>query len=75
MLVDILCDVSIDYLSSQVSGRPIAENQFDTIYHEHFSYFSFITIERLATHHNLKLIDVDELPTHRGSMPNSTQSA
>ena len=48
--------------------RLIAENQFDTIYHEHFSYFSFITIERLAAHHNLKLIDVEELPTHGGSL-------
>ena len=48
--------------------RLIAENQFDTIYHEHFSYFSLITIERLAARHGLKLIDVDELPTHGGSL-------
>ena len=48
--------------------RLIAENQFDTIYHEHFSYFSFVTIERLAARHNLKLIDVEELPTHGGSL-------
>ena len=48
--------------------RLIAENQFDTIYHEHFSYFSFITIERLAARHKLKLIDVEELPTHGGSL-------
>src|SRR5262249_36279756 len=38
--------------------RLIAENQFDTIYHEHFSYFSFITIDFLARSHGLKLIDV-----------------
>ena len=31
--------------------RLIDENQFDTIYHEHFSYFSFVTIDRLAKHH------------------------
>ena len=48
--------------------RLIAENQFDTIYHEHFSYFSLITIERLAARHRLKLIDVEELPTHGGSL-------
>jgi SAM-dependent methyltransferase len=48
--------------------RLIAENQFDTIYHEHFSYFSGIAIERLAAEHNLKLIEVEELPTHGGSL-------
>jgi SAM-dependent methyltransferase len=48
--------------------RLIAENQFDTIYHEHFSYFSLITIERLAARHRLRLIDVEELPTHGGSL-------
>lgn len=48
--------------------RLIAENQFDTIYHEHFSYFSLITIEKMAKRHGLKVIDVDELPTHGGSL-------
>ena len=48
--------------------RLMAENQFDTIYHEHFSYFSLITIECLAALHGLKLIDVEELPTHGGSL-------
>jgi SAM-dependent methyltransferase len=48
--------------------RLIAENQFDTIYHEHFSYFSFTTIKRLAAAHDLKLIDVEELTTHGGSL-------
>ncbi len=48
--------------------RLIAENQFDTIYHEHFSYFSLVTIDRLAERHGLKLIDVEELPTHGGSL-------
>ena len=48
--------------------RLMAENQFDTIYHEHFSYFSLITIERLAGRHALKLIDVEELTTHGGSL-------
>jgi SAM-dependent methyltransferase len=48
--------------------RLIAENQFDTIYHEHFSYFSALTIEMMAARHGLKLIDVEELPTHGGSL-------
>jgi SAM-dependent methyltransferase len=48
--------------------RLMAENQFDTIYHEHFSYFSLITIEHLAARHGLKLIDVEELSTHGGSL-------
>jgi SAM-dependent methyltransferase len=48
--------------------RLIAENQFDTIYHEHFSYFSFVTVERVFAHHGLTLFDVEELPTHGGSL-------
>jgi SAM-dependent methyltransferase len=48
--------------------RLMAENQFDTIYHEHFSYFSFVTIGRLAERHGLKLIDVERLKTHGGSL-------
>lgn len=48
--------------------RLMAENQFDTIYHEHFSYFSFLTVNRVAKRHGLKLIDVEELPTHGGSL-------
>ena len=48
--------------------RLMAENQFDTIYHEHFSYFSLITIEYLAARHGLRLIDVEELSTHGGSL-------
>jgi hypothetical protein len=46
----------------------MAENQFDTIYHEHFSYFSLISIETMGLRHGLKLIDVEELPTHGGSL-------
>lgn len=48
--------------------RLMAGNQFDTIYHEHFSYFSLTTIEIMATRHGLKIIDVEELPTHGGSL-------
>jgi SAM-dependent methyltransferase len=48
--------------------RLMEGNQFDTIYHEHFSYFSFVTIENIAARHGLKLIDVEELATHGGSI-------
>jgi len=46
----------------------VEENQFDTIYHEHFSYFSFITAEKIFAAHGLTLFDVEELPTHGGSL-------
>ncbi|HUX73111.1 MAG TPA: class I SAM-dependent methyltransferase [Steroidobacteraceae bacterium] len=48
--------------------RLIEENQFDTIYHEHFSYFSFCTAEQVFAAHGLTLFDVEELPTHGGSI-------
>ena len=48
--------------------RLIAENQFDTIYHEHFSYFSLTTVEIMGRRHGLRLIDVEELGTHGGSL-------
>ena len=48
--------------------RLVESNQFDTIYHEHFSYFSFITVEQVFAVHGLTLFDVDELPTHGGSL-------
>jgi SAM-dependent methyltransferase len=44
------------------------ENQFDTIYHEHFSYFSLISIETIFAKHGLKVFDVEELWTHGGSL-------
>lgn len=46
----------------------IQNNQFDTIYHEHFSYLSFSTVNRIFAHHGLTLFDVEELPTHGGSI-------
>jgi 2-polyprenyl-3-methyl-5-hydroxy-6-metoxy-1,4-benzoquinol methylase len=46
----------------------IQQNQFDTIYHEHFSYLSFLTVENIFAHHGLVLFDVEELPTHGGSL-------
>ena len=48
--------------------RLMAEGQFDTIYHEHFSYLSFIAVERVFAHHGITLFDVEELPTHGGSL-------
>ena len=48
--------------------RLIEENQFDTIYHEHFSYFSLRSVERIFAAHGLTLFDVEELPTHGGSL-------
>jgi hypothetical protein len=46
----------------------IAGNQFDTIYHEHFSYFSLIATEKIGARHGLRMVDVEELPTHGGSL-------
>lgn len=48
--------------------RLIDGNQFDTIYHEHFSYFSFITAHKIFEEHGLTLYDVEELSTHGGSL-------
>lgn len=48
--------------------RLMAENQFDTIYHEHFSYFSLLVVERIFAKHGLSVFDVEELPTHGGSL-------
>ena len=48
--------------------RLIEQNQFDTIYHEHFSYLSFLTVEQVFAKAGLKLFDVEELPTHGGSI-------
>jgi len=48
--------------------RLLEGNQFDTIYHEHFSYFSLVTIDRMAQRHGLKVFDVEEIGTHGGSL-------
>jgi SAM-dependent methyltransferase len=48
--------------------RLVEERQFDTIYHEHFSYFSLHTVRRVFAAHDLAVVDVDELPTHGGSL-------
>jgi SAM-dependent methyltransferase len=48
--------------------RLVEDNQFDTIYHEHFSYFSFMTASKVLSAHGLEVFDVDELSTHGGSL-------
>lgn len=48
--------------------RLMENNQFDTIYHEHFSYFSFNTVEKVFASHGLVVFDVEELSTHGGSL-------
>ena len=48
--------------------RLIEGNEFDTIYHEHFSYFSLLTTIRILEQHGLTVFDVEELPTHGGSL-------
>jgi len=48
--------------------RLIEENQFDTIYHEHYSYFSLLVTDRLASRHSLRIFDVEKLTTHGGSL-------
>lgn len=48
--------------------RLIEENQFDTIYHEHVYYFSLLSVSKLFARHALTIFDVEELPTHGGSL-------
>ena len=48
--------------------RLMERNQFDTIYHEHFSYLSLLAVDGIFRHHGLTLFDVEELPTHGGSI-------
>jgi len=46
----------------------IESHQFDTIYHEHFSYLSLLSVEQIFKRHGLKIFDVEQLPTHGGSL-------
>ncbi len=48
--------------------RLYENNQFDTIYHEHFSYFSFVTVNKVFSRHCMKVFDVEELGSHGGSL-------
>ena len=49
-------------------SRLIEKTEFDTIYHEHFSYFSLLAVERVFAQNGLTIFDVEELPTHGGSL-------
>lgn len=55
--------------------RLVQENQFDTVYHEHFSYLSMTAVERIFAAAGLRLFDVEELPTHGGSLRVFAESA
>lgn len=48
--------------------RLITHREFDTVYHEHFSYFSMLAVETVFAAHGLRIWDVDEIPTHGGSL-------
>lgn len=48
--------------------RLVTENQFDTIYHEHYSYLSLIAVKRIFEHNGMNVFDVEELSTHGGSL-------
>jgi SAM-dependent methyltransferase len=63
LAADGVCTIEFPHLVRTVEG-----NQFDQIYHEHFSYFSLVAVERIFAAHGLALFDVDELPTHGGSL-------
>jgi SAM-dependent methyltransferase len=53
--------------------RLVEDNQFDTIYHEHFQYFSFLSAQKVLAAHGLEVFDVDELKSHGGSLRCSAQ--
>jgi len=57
--------ITIDF---QHLMRMMQGNQFDTIYQEHYSYLSFTFVQKLFAHHGLTLFDVEEIPTHGGSL-------
>jgi hypothetical protein len=64
----LLKDTGVITLEFPHLQRLMEQTQFDTIYHEHFSYFSCITIEKVFSSHGLTLFDVEELETHGGSL-------
>ena len=67
-LWDALKDHGVLTLEFPHLARLIADNQFDTIYHEHFSYFTLMSVERLLDRHGLRVFDVEQLWTHGGSL-------
>ena len=63
-----LCETGVITMEFPHLMQLIENNQFDTIYHEHFSYLSFLTIKSVFEAHNLEIFDVEQLPTHGGSL-------
>ncbi len=64
----LLAEKGVVTIEFPVLHKLIENNYFDTIYHEHFSYLSFTTVERIFAHHGMVLFDVDRLSTHGGSI-------
>jgi C-methyltransferase C-terminal domain/Putative zinc binding domain/Methyltransferase domain len=58
-----VCTIEFPHILQTMSG-----NQFDQIYHEHFSYFSLLSAERIFVRHGMRIFDLDELYTHGGSL-------
>jgi SAM-dependent methyltransferase len=64
----LLADDGVITMEFQHLRRMVEGNQFDTIYHEHFSYLSFFVVEKVFGAHGLTIFDVEEVPTHGGSL-------
>ena len=58
-----MCTIEFPHLLETIAG-----NQFDQIYHEHFSYFTALTAEKIFAAHDMRIFDVEELWTHGGSL-------
>jgi hypothetical protein len=67
-LKTLLADTGLITMEFPHLARLIELNQFDTIYHEHFSYFSLLSVLNVFSRHGLRIFDVEELPTHGGSL-------
>jgi 2-polyprenyl-3-methyl-5-hydroxy-6-metoxy-1,4-benzoquinol methylase len=67
-LKTLLNDIGVLTLEFPHLLQLMIQNQFDTIYHEHFSYFSLMTVEKIFAYHGLTVFDVQEVPTHGGSL-------
>ena len=65
---ELLSDTGVITMEFPHLQRLVEQNQFDTIYHEHFSYLSFSAVTRIFAHRGLRMFDVEELPTHGGSI-------
>jgi SAM-dependent methyltransferase len=63
----LLADRGVAVVELQHLLRLVERNQFDTIYHEHYCYFTLLSFAAALAHHDLALFDVEEIPTHGGS--------